>query len=320
MSTHAQATFEVQSWDENTYEELDGDAKLTRASVGQGFTGDLEGDGSVEWLMCYREDKTADFVGLQRFVGRLGGRSGSFVMQTQGSFDGTEAKGSLAVVERSGTEELAASRAAARSPLRSGPRPRSSSTTTSSNPMPALGRDGNVLGALSLAVADQMSDAVAAAADQSLTAAAALSALEHFADGCSVDRLRRILGLTSSGTVRLVDRLVAAGDVRRRQGPDGRTTSIELTAAGRRAARRVTAARGSVLEDALRDLSPAERDDLDRLAARVLEGVVRGKLARDAGGESMRWICRLCDLHACGRAEGRCPAAAAAAAAAAARA
>jgi len=107
MSTHAQAKFEVQSWDESTYEELDGDAKLTRASVGQGFTGDLEGDGSVEWLMCYREDKTADFVGLQRFVGRLGGRSGSFVMQTQGRFDGTEAKGSLDVVERSGTEELA---------------------------------------------------------------------------------------------------------------------------------------------------------------------------------------------------------------------
>ena len=106
MSTHAQAQFEVQSWDENTYEELDGEAKLTRASVGQAFTGDLEGDGSVEWLMCYREDKTADFVGLQRFVGRLGSRSGSFVMQTQGSFDGTEAKGSLDVVAGSGTEEL----------------------------------------------------------------------------------------------------------------------------------------------------------------------------------------------------------------------
>jgi hypothetical protein len=116
-----------------------------------------------------------------------------------------------------------------------------------------------------------------------------------------------------------VDRLVSAGDVRRREGPDGRTTSIELTAAGRRAAHRVTAARGAVLQDALGDLSPAERADLDRLAARVLESVVRGKLARDAGGESTRWICRLCDLRACGRAEGRCPAAAAAAAAAASR-
>ena len=56
--------------------------------------------------MCYREDKTADFVGLQRFVGRIGSRSGSFVMQTRGSFDGTEAKGGLDVVAGSGTEEL----------------------------------------------------------------------------------------------------------------------------------------------------------------------------------------------------------------------
>lgn len=108
MSTHAQAKFEVQSWEENAYAELEGDAKLTRASVGQAFTGDLDGEGAVEWLMCYRQDKTAEFVGLQRFVGSLGGRSGSFVMRTEGSFDGSEAKGSLTVVAGSGTEELSA--------------------------------------------------------------------------------------------------------------------------------------------------------------------------------------------------------------------
>jgi hypothetical protein len=106
MSTHAQGTFEISSWDENAYVELDGGAKLTRASVGQAFSGDLEGEGSVEWLMCYREDKTADFVGLQRFVGRLGSRSGSFVMRTQGTFDGEKAAGELSVVAGSGTEEL----------------------------------------------------------------------------------------------------------------------------------------------------------------------------------------------------------------------
>jgi hypothetical protein len=106
MSAHAQGKFEVQSWEENAYVELEGGAKLTRASVGQAFTGDFDGEGSVEWLMCYREDKTADFVGLQRFVGRLGSRSGSFVMKTQGSFDGSEAKGDFEVVARSGTEEL----------------------------------------------------------------------------------------------------------------------------------------------------------------------------------------------------------------------
>src|SRR4051794_3221992 len=106
MSTHAQGTFEISSWDENPYVELDGGAKLTRASVGQAFSGDLEGEGSVEWLMCYREDKTADFVGLQRFVGRLGSRSGSFVMRTQGTFDGEEAVGKVSGVPGWATDEV----------------------------------------------------------------------------------------------------------------------------------------------------------------------------------------------------------------------
>ena len=93
MSTHAQGIFELQSWDENAYLELEGDAKLTRASVAQKFTGDLDGDGSVEWLMCYAD-------------GRVGGRSGSFVLETLGTFEGGEAKGTWSIVPRSGTGEL----------------------------------------------------------------------------------------------------------------------------------------------------------------------------------------------------------------------
>ena len=92
------------------------------------------------------------------------------------------------------------------------------------------------------------------------TAAAALSALVHFLDHPSVDRLRQVLGLTSSGTVRLVDRLVAAGYLARGPGPDGRTTSVTLTDAGRAAAVEVTAARAAVLDGALGVLSPAERE------------------------------------------------------------
>ena len=56
--------------------------------------------------MCYRPDDTADFVGLQRVDGRLGERSGSFVMRTAGTFDGKEARGELTVVPGSGTGEL----------------------------------------------------------------------------------------------------------------------------------------------------------------------------------------------------------------------
>jgi hypothetical protein len=74
--------------------------------VAQRFSGDLDGEGSVEWLMYYAEDGTARFVGLQRFSGRLGDRSGSFVLETQGTFDGGKAEGSWSVVPRSGTDEL----------------------------------------------------------------------------------------------------------------------------------------------------------------------------------------------------------------------
>jgi DNA-binding MarR family transcriptional regulator len=165
---------------------------------------------------------------------------------------------------------------------------------------PPLDRTGNLLGALSLAVTDRTSAAVGGAASQSESAAVALSALHHFLDDPSVDLLRQVLGLTPSGTVRLVDRLQDAGYVTRRHGRDGRSVSLRLTASGRRAAERVSTARGEVLEAALSGLTPAERAALEEVVSHVLVGLIRGPGAT-------RWMCRLCDTTACGRQEGRCP-------------
>jgi hypothetical protein len=82
----ANGSFEIQAW-EQTYQQLAGDGKLTSASVKQAFSGDIEGSGSVEWLMCYRDEGQARFVGLQHFEGRLGDHSGTFVMEAVGTFD-----------------------------------------------------------------------------------------------------------------------------------------------------------------------------------------------------------------------------------------
>jgi len=101
MGAQANGQFKIKSWDEQTYGE-----GLARASVEQAFSGDIEGDGSVEWLMCYREDKTADFVGLQRVEGQIGDRSGSVVLRTVGVFDGAVARGDWTVVPGSGSGEL----------------------------------------------------------------------------------------------------------------------------------------------------------------------------------------------------------------------
>lgn len=107
MSAQATGTFKIEGWEEQPFADVDGGRKLTQASVKQAFAGDVEGEGAVEFLMCYRPDDTADFVGLQRIAGRLGERSGSFVLiQTDGSFDGTVARGRLEVVPGSGTGEL----------------------------------------------------------------------------------------------------------------------------------------------------------------------------------------------------------------------
>jgi DNA-binding MarR family transcriptional regulator len=163
-----------------------------------------------------------------------------------------------------------------------------------------LDRAGNLLGALSLAVTDRAADAVGDAAGQSDSAAIALSAMHHFLDDPSVDLLRRVLGLTPSGAVRLVDRLEDAGYAKRAPGADGRSVSIRLTAAGRRAAERVSGARAKVLQDALSVLAPAERSALEEAVSRVLVGLIRGPGA-------VRWMCRLCDTGACGREAGRCP-------------
>src|SRR5919106_3586987 len=104
--SHAKGNFKIQSWDEKPYVEIDDDRKLTQASVEQAFNGDIEGDGAVEWLMCYRPDATADFVGLQRIVGTLGERSGSFVLQMSGTFDGKVASADWTVVPGSATGDL----------------------------------------------------------------------------------------------------------------------------------------------------------------------------------------------------------------------
>jgi hypothetical protein len=104
--TAATGKFKVEGWKENAYLEEEGGRKLTRASVEQTFSGDVEGEGSVQWLMYYRPDQTADFVGLQRVEGRVGDRSGSFVLQSNGAFDGKAAVGKLTVVPGSGTGEL----------------------------------------------------------------------------------------------------------------------------------------------------------------------------------------------------------------------
>ena len=106
MSTLANATFAIQSWDEKPYDEMEGGPKLSRASVVRAFTGDIEGESKAEYLMVYRSPEMATFVGTERFVGRVGDRTGSFVFVHRGTFENGVAKDTWVVVTGSGTGDL----------------------------------------------------------------------------------------------------------------------------------------------------------------------------------------------------------------------
>jgi hypothetical protein len=106
MKQSAHATFAIKTWDEKPYSEPADSPKLTRASVNKVYTGDIAAEATVEYVMMYRLDGTAAFVGLERVVGRLGGKSGSFVLQRVGVFEDGQAKESYAVIAGSGTGEL----------------------------------------------------------------------------------------------------------------------------------------------------------------------------------------------------------------------
>jgi MarR family transcriptional repressor of emrRAB len=163
-----------------------------------------------------------------------------------------------------------------------------------------VGRDANILGALALAVAERIDVATRQAAAHGGSAPAALVALSIFLDGSSIYGLRKPLGLTHSAAVRLVDRLAADGLVSREPGEDARSVAVFLTPAGRRAADQVQQSRMRALSAVLAPLSASDREQLTRLHGRLLAGLTGGRA--DAGH-----ICRLCDSHACGHHEGRCP-------------
>ena len=104
MGTQAKGTFKIDAWDEEPHGDEGG---LARAVVRQTYRGDISGEGQADWLMLYRADKTADFVGYLRVDGRIGDRSGSLVFRSIGAFDGSKAAGPLEIVRGSGTGDLA---------------------------------------------------------------------------------------------------------------------------------------------------------------------------------------------------------------------
>lgn len=153
-------------------------------------------------------------------------------------------------------------------------------------------RTANLLGAAVLGLHDELKQTVERRSGHSGEAAAALCALGH-QPGLSNDALSRLLGLTHTGTVRLIDRLVEDGLVERRPAEhDKRAVALYLTAAGGAVRRQILKDREAALLPLLSGLSARERKTLASLLGKLLKAV-----SRDDGHKLK--ICRLCDSGVC---------------------
>jgi len=165
--------------------------------------------------------------------------------------------------------------------------------------MHASDRTANLLGATSLAVTDLTLGGATRAVDLSASGAAALVSLSAY-PGLSVTELGRRIGLTQSAAARMVDGLEADGLVERRPSPlIRRMTTVHPTRAGRRAARRLLAARSSPLTDVVGALDENEQRTLADLLRKLLS-----RLYEQVG--NAQYMCRLCDRKCC-TTEGGCP-------------
>ena len=108
MADTVETRLKIDSWDEKPYRELSDGRKFTRAEVALSGSGDELESATFDGLMFYRADGTSSYVTLMHINATLGGRSGTFVLQGHGSFDGTTARGESTVVAGSGTAGLVA--------------------------------------------------------------------------------------------------------------------------------------------------------------------------------------------------------------------
>jgi hypothetical protein len=106
MHTIASATFDIDKWDEQPWDNGRG-ARLTRTHVAKTYHGEIEGTSVGEMLMAYAEDTASRaYVGFERITGRVGERTGSFVLHHTATASGAGHAVSWSIVPDTGTGGL----------------------------------------------------------------------------------------------------------------------------------------------------------------------------------------------------------------------
>lgn len=104
----ATTTRSVKDWQRKTWHsksEVPG-TLLFRTEMVHSYEGAIEGEGSIQYLIGENKNLTGCIVALEKVIGSVEGRKGSFVFQQIGTFDHGKLTMTLTVIPGSGTDQL----------------------------------------------------------------------------------------------------------------------------------------------------------------------------------------------------------------------
>lgn len=108
MTTKTAATGQtlVTTFKTVTYDEPKDGPKLNEVQLVETFTGDIKGEGKARVLQAQGADGSLRYCTIERVVGVLAGRRGSFLLQVEGAVQAKHNKGAWSVMAGSGTADL----------------------------------------------------------------------------------------------------------------------------------------------------------------------------------------------------------------------
>lgn len=105
--TRADSTRSVKDWQRKTWhDKTEIGTNLFRVEIRHHYEGIIEGEGSIQYIIAENKNLTGSIVALEKVIGSVDGRKGSFVLQQIGTFDHGKLNMALTVVPGSGTDEL----------------------------------------------------------------------------------------------------------------------------------------------------------------------------------------------------------------------
>lgn len=110
MTMHAKGTFDVKLKPHDMHQKVEGaSGSLGRMSIDKQFHGGIEGSSVGEMLTAFGGagvKGSAGYVAVERVVGSVDGKNGSFILQHSSTMNRGVPRQSIVVVPDSGTDEL----------------------------------------------------------------------------------------------------------------------------------------------------------------------------------------------------------------------